>query len=135
MNHMDFDRHLIRQHNEEMLKEVRMQRLGASAKEQPGAFGTIAHPQLDLAECARVAARSGHLGIVHHHEERMRSEKVIFGVETRLPRLPPVRGEQTPPLGQGLDALRIVWWTLERGDARNPPAADRLARRFGKSPV
>jgi hypothetical protein len=27
VNHLDFDRHFVRQHNEEMLREVRMQRL------------------------------------------------------------------------------------------------------------
>ncbi len=88
-----------------------------------------------LEEAAGAAAGSLVLGIAHRQDERIRSEKFIFGIETRLPRLSPVRGEQTPPFRPGLDALRIVWWTLERGDARNPPAADRLARRFGKSPV
>jgi hypothetical protein len=59
-------------------------------------------------QSARVAVRSGVLGIVHHPKERMRSEKVIFNIETRFPSLPPVRGEQTLPLRPGLDALRIV---------------------------
>jgi hypothetical protein len=27
VNHLDFERHLVRQHNKEMLREVRMQRL------------------------------------------------------------------------------------------------------------
>jgi hypothetical protein len=57
VNHLDFDQHqMVRQHNEELLREVRVLRLGAAAKEQPGAFGTISHPQLDLAECARCCA-------------------------------------------------------------------------------
>jgi hypothetical protein len=59
----------------------------------------------------------------------MRSERCGFVVETRLPCLPLLRGGQTPPLGSGLNALRIVWWTLERTDARKSPVDNRPARR------
>jgi hypothetical protein len=57
----------------------------------------------------------------------MRSEKVDFNIETRFLSLPTVRGEHTPPLRPGLDALRILWWMLKRGDARNPPGYMRPA--------
>jgi hypothetical protein len=61
----------------------------------------------------------------------MRSEKAVFNIESRLPYLPPLRGEHTPLLRPGLDALRIVWWMLKRGDARNPPGYMRPAGHSG----
>jgi hypothetical protein len=66
VNYLDFDRELIGQHNEELLREVLAQRLGRqlrtnSSRPRSGR----SHTQLVLAERALVGARSGLLGIAH----------------------------------------------------------------------
>jgi hypothetical protein len=65
----------------------------------------------------------------------MQSERLDSGVEARFPSLSPLRGEQALPLGPGLDALRVVWSALERGDAGGPPENIRPAGRPGQPPL
>jgi hypothetical protein len=60
----------------------------SSSESEPRPTRGEAYRPLFLEEPAGAVARSSVLGIAHRQEERIRSEKFVFGVETRFPPLP-----------------------------------------------
>ena len=98
------------QYREEVLHEVRMTRLEGRLREDRKVAFRTGLRESRLGKRAVAGARSVAPGLADRPKERTRNERLIFGIETRLPNLSPVRGEQTLPFGSGLDALpsRVV---------------------------
>ncbi len=61
-------------------------------------------------------------------EERSPHEKLFIGVEARLLYLSLLRDGSTRSPRSRLLPLRLLWWSLERGDAGDPPADKGAAR-------